>query len=102
MNIIVLFFSLILLMSCAHTDSSKNYKGHGADSVSPELLKKFAPKPIASGKLNRIESMLDVRSPGMGMLTPDGEHLFFSWAVTGTRQIWKMSQKEKFPLQMTG
>lgn len=78
------------------------YSGHGSESVSQEILEKFAPKPIEPGKLNRIEAMLDVRSPGMGLPSPDGKNLYFSWDITGTRQIWKLNKVSGFPIQMTG
>ena len=90
-----------LLISCSSTTKT-GYSGHGADSVAPELLEKFAPKPIAPKNLARIEAMLDVRAPGMGQLSPDGKTLFFSWSVTGTRQIWKITKNSRFPVQMTG
>ena len=90
-----------LLMGCAH-ETLTTYSGHGSESLSPEVLEKFAPKPVAPEKLNRIEAMLDVRSPGMGILSPDGQNLYFSWSITGTSQIWKLNKKSKFPVQMTG
>jgi dipeptidyl aminopeptidase/acylaminoacyl peptidase len=104
MNKISLLFCFIILAACSGTTEKSNgtYKGHGADSVAPELLEKFAPKSIPAQKLTRIESMLDVRSPGLGLLSPDGKNLFFSWGVTGTRQIWKISKSSRFPVQMTG
>lgn len=100
MNKLILGFC-VALMGCAH-GGGNGYKGHGADSVSPETLKKFAPKPIPPQQLNHIEAMLDVRAPGMGQLSPDGKSLFFGWSVTGTRQVWKTSKAQKFPVQMTG
>jgi dipeptidyl aminopeptidase/acylaminoacyl peptidase len=96
-----LILNFFLVLGCAQ-NGVKGYKGHGADSIDPEVVKKFAPKPLPSDKLARIEALLDVRSPGMGQLTPDGKHLFFTWSVTGNRQVWKISKNRQFPVQMTG
>ncbi|MCC6525940.1 MAG: S9 family peptidase [Polyangiaceae bacterium] len=46
--------------------------------------------------------MLDVRAPGSGLLAPDGKTLFFTWAVTGVRQIWRLDGPQRFPVQLTG
>jgi dipeptidyl aminopeptidase/acylaminoacyl peptidase len=46
--------------------------------------------------------MLDVRSPGAGMLTPDGKQLFFTWTITGMRQVWRIDGPQRFPQQLTG
>ncbi|MBC86396.1 MAG: S9 family peptidase [Bdellovibrionaceae bacterium] len=89
------------LISCSHNQKN-GYSGHGAESVSPNILEKFAPKPLPSSDIARIESMLDVRSPGLGMLSPDGKNLFFTWSVTGTRQVWRITKNSRFPVQMTG
>ena len=90
-----------LLVGCAHKTLT-TYSGHGSESVPQEVLEKFAPKPIEPGKLNRIEAMLDVRSPGMGLPGPDGKNLYFNWSITGTSQIWKLNRRSGFPVQMTG
>jgi dipeptidyl aminopeptidase/acylaminoacyl peptidase len=50
----------------------------------------------------RIQALLDVRSPGVGLITSDGKRLFFSWSVTGTRQVWRLDGPQRFPVQMTG
>ena len=39
------------------------YSGHGADSVPPEVLARFAPTPLPADVSRRIQSMLDVRAP---------------------------------------
>jgi dipeptidyl aminopeptidase/acylaminoacyl peptidase len=46
--------------------------------------------------------MLDVRAPGLGILSPDGKHLFFGWNVTGSSQVWRLDAPGAFPVQMTG
>lgn len=81
--------------------SMAQYKGHGADSVSAETLKKYAPPALDSVMSNKLKKMLDVSSPGMGMLSPDKKTLFFSWRVTGISHIWKIDGPEKFPVQLT-
>jgi dipeptidyl aminopeptidase/acylaminoacyl peptidase len=80
----------------------KGYSGHGAGSVAPELLARFAPRPIASALSRTIQAMLDVRAPGAGALSDDGRHLFFSWRVTGTNQLWRLDGPNRFPVQLTG
>ena len=90
-----------LLMGCAH-ENLITYSGHGSESVSQRVLEKFAPKPVEPKKLNRIETMLDLRSPNRSWPGPDGKNLYFSWSVTGTSQIWKLNKKSGFPIQMTG
>lgn len=78
------------------------YAGHGAESVPPEVLARFAPTPIPSDVSRRIQSMLDVRAPIATRISPDGRSLFFAWTVTGTPQIWKSDGPRRFPVQMTG
>src|SRR5262245_57877818 len=68
--------------------ASPGYSGHGAASVAPEILAKFAPQPLDPTVKRRIEAMLDVRAPGGGIASSDGKHLFFTWNVTGISQVW--------------
>lgn len=93
--------------SSAHAPGDKTsaktvYAGHGADSVPPELIAKYAPTPIPSDVSRRIQAMLDVRSPIGGRIAPDGSALYFAWTVTGTPQIWKADGPRRFPTQLTG
>ncbi len=88
------------LASCAFADAP--YSGLGASSISPELIAKYAPKPIPDDLSRRIQSMLDVRSPGLGVPSPDGSRLFFSWRVTGVSQVWRLDGANQFPVQLTG
>ena len=97
-----------LLLPClAHAQpkdagTATPYHGLGAASVSPETIARFA-APSLNPELSRhIQAMLDVRSPGAGMVTSDGKRLYFSWAVTGVRQIWRLDGPQRFPVQMTG
>lgn len=78
------------------------YAGHGADSVPPEVIAKFAPTRLPSDVSRRIQSMLDVRAPVGSRISPDGRTLFFSWTVTGTPQIWRTDGPKGFPVQLTG
>jgi dipeptidyl aminopeptidase/acylaminoacyl peptidase len=78
------------------------YSGHGLASVSAEQLAAFAPKPVPAEVSRRIQSMLDIRSPGGARLSPDGKAMFFNWSVTGVTQIWKLDGPRRFPVQLTG
>lgn len=82
--------------------TGSGYTGHGAGSVAPELLARFAPRPLDSTLSRTIQSMLDVRAPGAGLLSDDGRRLFFSWRVTGTTQLWRLDGPDRFPVQLTG
>ncbi|MEP7122216.1 MAG: hypothetical protein ABJE95_14950, partial [Byssovorax sp.] len=50
----------------AAAPSATPYSGHGLTSVSPEVLAEFAPAKLPADVSRRIQSMLDVRSPGAG------------------------------------
>lgn len=78
------------------------YSGHGASTVSPEVLARFAPTPLPPELARKVQSVMDVRAPGLGSLTPDGRRLFFPWSVTGSSQIWRLDGPDRFPIQMTG
>ncbi|MCM2314626.1 MAG: prolyl oligopeptidase family serine peptidase [Thermoanaerobaculia bacterium] len=97
--------SLVVLLSLLVTPAvfaQTAYQGHGADSVPAELLAKFAPGPLPSELSRKIQNFMDVRSPGGGQLSPDGKHLYFSWTVTGTAQVWRLDGPNTFPIQVTG
>ena len=81
---------------------TSGYTGHGAESVPPEVVAKFAPAPLDPEVSARIQQALDVRSPSLGLLSPDGKRLFFTWTVTGVSQIWRLDGPNRFPVQMTG
>lgn len=78
------------------------YSGHGAASLTPELLAEFAPKPLPPEVSRRIQTMLDVRAPSSGAVSPDGKALYFSWSVTGVQQLWRLDGPQRFPVQLTG
>ena len=104
----VLFLG-IFASACAHSSGanssgsadSKNYSGHGIESLSAETLKRFAPTPLPPELSRRIQTLLDVRSPGMGVLSPDAKSLYFSWSVTGVPQVWRLDSPKGFPTQLT-
>lgn len=77
------------------------YKGHGVDSVSTENLKKYAPESLNPEMTNKLRKMLDISSPGMGILSPNKKTLYFTWKVTGINQVWKIDGPQKFPVQLT-
>lgn len=105
---LVLLGMAFQLTCCASSRSgslptkSLSYTGLGAESVPAEIVKKFAPGPIASDLQDKLQKYLDIRAPGAGQLSADGKHLFFSWNVTGTWQIWRIDGANQFPKQMTG
>jgi hypothetical protein len=80
----------------------KTYSGHGAGSVSPDIIAKYAPRSLPPDLSKAIQSMLDVRAPGLGVPSSDGKRLFFTWRVTGTSQVWRLDGPQRFPVQLTG
>ena len=94
--------ALAALAFPAIADPQTAYKGHGADSVPAEVVAQYAPKPLPSDLARHIQSMMDVRAPGMGQPSPDGSKLFFGWSVTGTPQLWRLDGPNTFPVQLTG
>lgn len=78
------------------------YSGHGASSVPPDVVARYAPPPLSAGLRRRIQALLDVRAPSAGMPTPDGKALLFGWTITGTRQVFRIDGPQRFPTQLTG
>ena len=78
------------------------YRGWGRASVNDDLLKRYAPPPLEPQLAAQIEAMLDLRSPGAGIISPDGQQLFFHWSITGVNQVWRLDGPQTFPIQMTG
>jgi len=78
------------------------YSGLGAESVPPEVLARFAPKPLPAATSRKIQAMLDVRAPVGSRVSPDGKTLYFAWNVTGTPQVWRVTGPDTFPVQLTG
>ncbi len=92
-------FSALMLMG---QSVSANYKGYGADSVESDVLAKFAPQPLPGALSRDIQSRMDVLTPTMGAVSPDGRHLCTSWNITGTWQVWCLDRPNSFPRQLTG
>ncbi|WP_394826515.1 S9 family peptidase [Pendulispora albinea] len=78
------------------------YSGHGAGSVPKEVIAKFAPPPLPEDVSRTFQSMLDVRAPSSGRLSPDGKIMYLTWNVTGSNQLWRLDGPQRFPTQMTG
>jgi dipeptidyl aminopeptidase/acylaminoacyl peptidase len=93
---------LCLVLTTTALAQQPAYQGHGADSIPADVIAKFAPAPLPSELSRKIQNFMDVRSPGGGRLTPDGKHLYFSWNVTGTPQVWRLDGPDTFPIQVTG
>jgi dipeptidyl aminopeptidase/acylaminoacyl peptidase len=79
-----------------------SYTGLGVESVPPEVLARYAAPALKADESRRIQSMLDVRAPGAGMVSPDGKRLFFGWSITGTSQVFRLDAPMGFPTQLTG
>jgi dipeptidyl aminopeptidase/acylaminoacyl peptidase len=101
MRKIILIASLWAL-GISNLGHAADYKGLGAESVKPEVLSKYSPPEIPSELSRKIQILLDQRAAGAGRLTPDGKKLFYSWAVTGSVQVWRLDGPNTFPVQMTG
>jgi dipeptidyl aminopeptidase/acylaminoacyl peptidase len=81
---------------------ASGYVGHGVETIAPEVLARYRPLALAPEISRRIESLMDVRAPGIGALSPDGKSLYFSWSITGIGQIWRVDGPRHFPQQVTG
>lgn len=82
--------------------SELGYAGFGLGSVSPEVLAKYPPQPLSPKIARKVQSILDLRAPGVGRLSPDGKRLYFTWSLSGSPQIYRLDGAESFPVQMTG
>lgn len=99
---------VLCFVSCTHKNTNSNatdnaYKSFGAESVSKDVLKKYAPPELASEIKGKISRFMDIQSLGLGVLNPQNKNeLFFNWGISGNRQVWKMNGPKSFPQQMTG
>ncbi len=82
--------------------NAEEYSGFGKESISPEVIKKYAPGPVDQQQLTVIERALDVRVPNGGILSADGKKLFFNWKISGSKQVWSLDQPKGFPIQLSG
>ncbi len=98
-------FSRVLLLACLGPSiaaaQQEPYSGVGAGSVPSEKVARYAPPPLAPEVSRRIQAMLDVRAPGLGLVAPDGKRLYFTWSVTGSSQVWRIDGPKAYPVQMT-
>jgi dipeptidyl aminopeptidase/acylaminoacyl peptidase len=86
------------------SSSSPSRPATGSDktAATPEVLARYAPPALPADLRRRVQAMFDVRSPGAGQLSPDGQRLFFNWSVTGSSQVWRIDGPQRFPVQLTG
>jgi dipeptidyl aminopeptidase/acylaminoacyl peptidase len=87
--------------SAAPSPEPSVYQGHGAASVPPEVLARYAAPPLPAEVSRRIQTLLDVRAPSGGLLSPDGSALFFNWTITGIKQVFRLDGARTFPVQLT-
>jgi len=80
----------------------QTYTGLGADSVSAEVIARFAPPPLDPKLSRTIQTMLDVRGAGGGVIASKGDRMFFTWRITGTAQVWRQDGPRAWPIQLTG
>lgn len=67
-------FPLLLsasLLAAMPVFAQQSYSGVGPGSVPAETVAKFSPPSLSPEVSRRIQTMLDVRSPGLGILSPD-------------------------------
>lgn len=79
-----------------------SYEGFGPGSVPPETVARYAPPALDEKLRRRVESVLDLRAPWGGKISPKGGEVYFNWDVTGMPQVWKTVGDGGFPLQLTG
>jgi dipeptidyl aminopeptidase/acylaminoacyl peptidase len=102
---VLLLASLFVATAVVASSSSPPRPAPGdseTPAATPEVLARYAPPPLPDELRRRVQAMFDVRSPGAGQLSPDGQRLFFNWSVTGTSQVWRIDGPQRFPVQLTG
>lgn len=106
MNYLVIISLSIVMISCQGFQPgagiAASYVGHGLKSVNEKELKEFAPPSVDPDLAKRIERRMDLISPSGLKVTSDGKQAFFNWPVSGTSQVWRVSQSSPFPVQLTG
>jgi hypothetical protein len=60
------------------------YSGLGAESITPEVIAKYAAPALDPSVSRRIQAMLDIRGSGGGVLNSRGDKMFFTTRITGT------------------
>ena len=100
------FFLAVFLgfLGCAQksVQTTASYAGLGKESISSETIKKFAPPALPETMMSQIKKSLDVLTPGLGMIHPNGRQLFFTWKVSGQTHVWRLDGPNTFPVQLTG
>ena len=99
---IALALAAVTALTAHAQEQPEPYRGLGATSVSKETVARFAPPPLDPALTRRIELMLDVRTTGLGIPSPDGSALFFGWGITGSAQVFRLDRPQGFPIQLTG
>src|SRR4051812_28002228 len=79
---------------------SGTYQGLGAESVSAEVIARFAAPALDPSVSRRIQALLDVRGSGSGLITSKGSRMYFTSRVTGTSQVWRQDGPMRFAVQM--
>ncbi len=92
---------LFLVLLAFNLTAMAEYKGLGAESISSESLKKFAPPALPADMANKLKKIFDISAPGLGMLSPNKKTLYFTWRVTGQSHVWKIDGPKNFPTQLT-
>lgn len=86
----------------AEAPRAPGYAGLGAESVSPEVVARFAPTALDPAVSRSIQTLLDIRGAGSGLVTARGDRMVFASKVTGTTQVWRQDGPGKLAVQLTG
>lgn len=81
--------------------AGSSYSGLGAESVTPELVAQFAARPLDPRLSRRIETILDTRGVGGGILTTKADRMVFETKVTGTTHVWRQDGPMTYAIQLT-
>lgn len=82
--------------------AASSYSGLGAESLSPQEVRRYAPAALDGRMSRKIQAMLDVRGVGGGITTSKGTRQIYTAGITGTAQIWRQDGPLSFPVQLTG
>jgi dipeptidyl aminopeptidase/acylaminoacyl peptidase len=96
-----LFVATAVLASSSSPTRPATTAGRTPEAT-PEVIAQYAAPALPAELRRRVQAMFDVRSPGAGQLSPDGQRLFFNWSVTGSSQVWRIDGPQRFPVQLTG
>jgi protease II len=104
---IIFLLALALTFSCSHSQPKETktevpYTGLGKESVSTDAIKQYSPPSLSEEVLTKVKKMMDITTPGVGMVHPNGKQLFFTWRVSGQTHVWRVDAPQGFPHQMTG